>query len=253
MTSGVPVVSVITPTWHRKTMLLRRCIPSVQAQGYPAVEHIVVSDGPDPELAAQLSMPWLDGWKNLWYRELPKHPPDPHKGVPCRLAGLEYASGTYITYCDDDDILRRYHCQMLAAMLDAHPDAGFAVSRMLSYGPGGSEPVVVGAGPLACGQVGTPMIMHRRELTDDVATWGPSSQFEDWELVERWVSAGVPYVRVDAETCEAWPSLWRGDGADPELEPPPPPPGLAPGEARVWGDGQERARGGQDLARPAPW
>ena len=84
-------------------MLLERCIPSVQQQGYPNVEHIVVSDGPDPVLRERLRQPWLDGWKNLWYHELPAHPMDPHKGVPCRLAGLELASGDYVTYCDDDD------------------------------------------------------------------------------------------------------------------------------------------------------
>lgn len=195
-------------------MLLERAVPSVQAQGYANVEHIVVSDGPDPGLRERLRQPWLDGWKNLWYHELAKHPVDPHKGVPCRLAGLELASGDYVGYTDDDDSLRPYHCHMLAAALDAHPEAGFAVSRMASHAPDGSSTVVGAGQELAPGQVGTPMIMHRRELTD-VATWGPSSAFEDWELVARWLDAGVPYVRVDAETCDAWPSLYRGAGPDP--------------------------------------
>ena len=43
--------SVITPTWQRHDALLQRCIPSVLAQDYPAVEHVIASDGPDDYLA----------------------------------------------------------------------------------------------------------------------------------------------------------------------------------------------------------
>lgn len=45
-----PLVSVITPTWNRHDLLLTRCLPSVQAQDYPAVEHVIISDGPDEDL-----------------------------------------------------------------------------------------------------------------------------------------------------------------------------------------------------------
>lgn len=206
MVSAVPLVSVITPTWQRHELLLGRCIPSVQAQGYPGVEHLVISDGPDPVLAAKLSQPWLDGWKDLWYRELAGHDPGPHYGHHCRAYGLEIARGDYITYCDDDDSLRRDHVYRLAAALDENPDAGFAVSRMVSHGPHGES--VIGRGGLAAGNVGTPMIMHRRELAQ-VATWDHAGQFEDWDLVWAWVQADVGYVLVDAETADVWPSLYR--------------------------------------------
>src|SRR5262252_1881600 len=46
----LPSVDVVTPTWERHDVLLNRAIPSVQAQTYPNVRHIVVSDGPDMEL-----------------------------------------------------------------------------------------------------------------------------------------------------------------------------------------------------------
>lgn len=199
-------VTVITPTWQRHELLLNRCIPSVQAQDHPDTEHLVIGDGPDPVLEENLSMPWLRGWKNLWYRELPAHDTASHYGHYCRAHGLELASGKYITYCDDDDSLRPEHCRLLAAALDASPRAGFAVSRMLSHGPGGES--VIGDGAVSCGNVGTPMIMHRREITEH-GTWDHSGQFEDWDLVLSWLNAGIEYVRVNAETCDAWPSLWR--------------------------------------------
>jgi glycosyltransferase involved in cell wall biosynthesis len=250
MTEEMPLVTVVTPTWQRYKMLLRRCIPSVQAQGYPRVQQVVVSDGPDPELAAQLSMPWLDGWKDLWYRELPVHDEELHWGGPARNAGLELAEGEYRTYCDDDDSLRPDHCYRLAAALDANPEAGFAVSRMLQHGVlGVSVDQSVGHGELALGNVGTPMIMHRREVGGQPVEWG-SGPYEDWELVWSWIRAGVPYVRVDADTCDAWPSVWRGAGPDPEPEDPYPH-GLIPGQAQAFPDGAERATA-TDLARPAP-
>jgi glycosyltransferase involved in cell wall biosynthesis len=205
--SAVPLVAVVTPTWARHGFLLDRCIPSVQAQGHPRTEHIIVSDGPDPDLAERLSQPWLDGWKDLWFRELPGHDPEPHYGHLARAHALEWTAADYIAYCDDDDALRPDHVHRLAAALDENPDAGFAVSRMLSHGPHGES--VIGHGPLACGNVGTPMIMHRHELARTVASWDHTGQYEDWDLVLAWINAGIGYVRVDAETVDVWPSAYR--------------------------------------------
>lgn len=201
-----PVVTVISPTWRRHDLLLDRCIPSVQAQGYLWTEHLVISDGPDEALREKLAAPWMNGWKNLWYRELPDHDPEAHYGHHARAYGCEIAQGEYITYCDDDDALRPEHCHMLAKALDENPEAGFAVSRMASHGPGGTS--VIGHGPLACGNVGTPMVMHRRSVLEH-GTWDHSGQFEDWDLVLSWINAGIEYVRVDAETSDVWPSLYR--------------------------------------------
>jgi len=205
--SEPPLVTVITPTWQRHELLLDRCIPSVQAQGYPWVEHLVISDGPDDELSRELAeAPLKRGWRNVAYAYVPEHDEEAHYGHHCRAYGTEIARGEYITYCDDDDALRPEHCHMLAAALDADPEAGFAVSRMCSHGPHGES--VIGIGPLACGNVGTPMIMHRRSVTEH-GTWDHAGQFEDWDLVLSWINAGVKHVRVDAETSDVWPSLYR--------------------------------------------
>lgn len=202
--------SVITSTWLRHDMLLNRCVPSVQAQAYGNVEHVIISDGPDGELALKLGATcgW-EGWSNVTYRELPAHDPEPHWGSAARLAALDVARGQYITYCDDDDALRPEHCALMAKALDEHPEAGFAVSRMLSHHP--DDPrrdTVVGWGPLAMGNVGTPMIMHRRETLVH-GTWGEPSFTEDWDLVWKWLQAGVQYANVNAETSDVWPSHYR--------------------------------------------
>ena len=209
--TALSTVTVITPTWQRHQMLLERAIPSVQAQGYPAVEHLVISDGPDPYLRDRLAPNRIrrDGQYRLWYDELHEHDPDPHYGHHCRARGTELAAGGYITYCDDDDLLQPHHCEVLARALDENPDAGFALSLMMSHGPHGD--VVIGVGGPAQGNVGTPQIMHRRGPLD-VATWDHAGQFEDWDLVWAWIQAGVKYVLVDQVTTDVWPSRWREGG-----------------------------------------
>jgi glycosyltransferase involved in cell wall biosynthesis len=199
-------VSVITPTWRRHDLLFSRCIPSVHLQGYEHVEHIIVSDGPDPILAHRLAPGGPDGYRSRWFYALPEHDSREHWGHAARLAGIEMASGDYITYCDDDDALRPDHCSLLVRALDEHPEAGFAVSRMVQHG--GPHDTVIGFGPLAAGNVGSPMIMHRREILEQ-ATWDQASWIEDWMLVQRWMALGIKHANVDRETVDVWPSVYR--------------------------------------------
>lgn len=203
-------MSVITPTWRRHRLLLDRCVPSVEAQTYAPVEHVIVSDGRDEGLAWSLGARIGRGQLgNVTYIELPAHPEGEHWGHPGRLAGIEAALGDLITYCDDDDALRPGHCALMAAALEADPGAGFAVSRMMSHhSRDPARKQVIGWGPLAMGNVGTSMIMHRRWALEH-GTWGPASWTEDWDIVERWLDAGVRYVNVDAETSDVWPSMYR--------------------------------------------
>ena len=211
--SKIPKCSIVTPTWRRHDLLLSRTVPSVRAQEYPSVEHLVVSDGPDPELKAKLYGPEWPGGDRLVYYELPVHDEALHFGAPARNAGLELARGDYVGYCDDDDSLRPYHCTLLAQALTQHPEADFAVSRMLSHGPYGDT--VIGHGELAAGSLGTPMVMHRRGVPERYGIWGgggewgPGDRFEDWHLIWSWIQAGAAYVRVQAETSDVWPSLYH--------------------------------------------
>lgn len=201
-----PLVSVITPTWKRHDLLLDRCIPSVQAQDYDRVQHVVFCDGPDPELERRVvSLIQSRPRHAVLYAQFAERAPLAEFGSRPRQAALEFAVGEYITYCDDDDSLRPEHCRLMAEALDADPEAGFAVSRMVSHH---AHPVTVGWGPLALGNVGSPMLMHRKSILEH-GTWGPDSWTEDWDLVERWLDAGVRYVNVDAETSDVWPSVFR--------------------------------------------
>lgn len=198
-----PLISVITPTWRRHDLLLNRCIPSVQAQTYPNVQHVIFSDGPDIDLMMKLK--YSQGRHPVVYGQFPERDPAWEYGSRPRRAAIEGSTGDLITYVDDDDALRPDHCSLMVAALEADPEAGFAVSRMVSHH---AHPVVVGWGALAMGNVGSPMIAHRRETLEH-GTWGPDSWTEDWELVQRWMDAGVKHADVDAETSDVYPSVFR--------------------------------------------
>jgi GT2 family glycosyltransferase len=206
----LPLVSIITPTWQRCERLLNRCIPSVQAQTYQNVEHVIVSDGPDPELAGKLAE--LASGSAFYHPvrclELPEHSPERHWGHCARLRGIEASKGGYIAYIDDDDALRPEHVRLLVSALDRNPDAAWAYSVMSSHSQAGIVDIGYQGYP-AEGQIGTPMIMHRREILEH-GTWGPASSVEDWELVKRWLDAGQQYVHVPEVTVDVWPSLYHG-------------------------------------------
>jgi glycosyltransferase involved in cell wall biosynthesis len=202
----IPEVSIITPTWQRHDLLLNRCIPSVQAQTFGRVEHVVVSDGPDPELREKMRHQMEEGGFThpVTFYELPEH-----KGrCEARMTGISMAQGEYIAYIDDDDALRPEHCQVL---YDALFPSGkeWAYSVMESHHPS-SPSFSIGYASPAMGAIGTPMIMHRRRLLEH-ASWGPDSRVEDWELVQRWLAAGFEPAFAPEVTVDVYPSVyWPG-------------------------------------------
>ena len=194
---AVPLISVITPTWQRHDLLLDRCIPSVAAQDYPAVQHVIVSDGPDNVLAGKIAGRSCGA---VVWDALPAHDPAARWGHWARLRGLELATGEYIAYLDDDNAFRPGHLAKLAAALDADPSAGFAYSQIMMHNGGSSY--VVGVPPPAYGQIDTSAIMHRRGLLG-TATWRDEGQVTiDWDIVERWLHAGAGWAHVPEVTAD---------------------------------------------------
>lgn len=186
-------VSVITPTWQRQQLLLSRCIPSVAAQTV-LVEHVVVSDGPDPGLRDLLAN--LD----VVYAEVAEHADDPcNYGARARNRGLEVATGDLVAYLDDDNAFRPEHIERLAAALEQNPDRDFAYSRMYRHGLGDE----IGAEPPQHGTVDSSVLMHRRDTPARFGPWPVPSPYEvDWELVKTWLAAGATWVFVPEVTVD---------------------------------------------------
>jgi len=184
-----PKISVITPTWQRARLLAGRCIPSVAAQDYDGeVEHVIVSDGPDPALGGVPGVVFL-----------PEHVPVLNRGVLARLHGTRLATGDLIAYLDDDNAWRPGHLRLLAAAI-TDGDVSFAYSQAQCRNERGVSWVIGGCRPVF-GQVDTSLLVHKAGLLE-TATWRPSGRPADWDLVDRWLEAGATWIHVPQVTLD---------------------------------------------------
>ena len=96
-----PLVSVIIPTFKRNDYICR-AIDSVLEQTYENFEIIVVDDNlpkSEERIKTKLILEKYNSLDNFIYLELD----DNYGGAIARNKGLEYASGKYVCFLDDDD------------------------------------------------------------------------------------------------------------------------------------------------------
>ncbi|MDE2573463.1 MAG: glycosyltransferase, partial [bacterium] len=108
---AAPLVSIITPTFNRP-QLLAQALESIAAQRYPNVESVVVNDaGSDVDQVIQR----FAGRLHIRY-VTHEH----NRGLSAALnTGIANATGAYVGYCDDDDLLYPDHVERLVAALQA--------------------------------------------------------------------------------------------------------------------------------------
>lgn len=192
------LATVITPTWRRHDLPLERCIPSVRAQTHQPVEHIVVSDGPDSELAALLAKQAPE----VVFLQLPEHlDGEVDYGSRARNHGLLHAAGDVVAYLDDDNAWRPDHLEQLIAALSG---VDFAYSQMLRH----PREDVIGQAPPAYGSIDTSLIAHHRGLPERCGMWPLPHEIDgdkhapDWGVVARWLGAGASWRHVAQVTCD---------------------------------------------------
>jgi glycosyltransferase involved in cell wall biosynthesis len=190
-----PLVTVITPTWQRP-VALARAIGSVRAQTYRPVEHIVISDGPDPVCAANMATP---EYADVRFEQLETK--DPFRwGHLARLRGIEMAKGEILAWLDDDNAWRPQHLELIAGQMLA-TGAGFGYGKSLFHDRGTAD-YEVGVAPPQYAQIDTSMIVHLAEILE-FATWRDVGQETiEWDLVERWLRAGVGWTWVPEVTVD---------------------------------------------------
>ena len=118
---GPSLVSVIIPTLHRATLLMR-ALASVFRQTWRELEVVVIVDGPDPDTIAALQMiddPRLRVIVNA--RSL--------TAAGARNVGMDHATGEWIAFLDDDD---EWLPEKLAKQLAYTADRGAALITCLS-------------------------------------------------------------------------------------------------------------------------
>jgi hypothetical protein len=204
-----PLVSVITPTWQRRELLAMAML-NVSMQTYRPIEHVIVSDGPDPELAVDGVLP-LDlangarddfgdlAWRLVMLgRNWSTFLPDSFCAAPVTV-GMLAASGEYQTWLADDERMDPEHIAALVAALEA-TGADFAYSRvrMHAIGQTPEHGYDIGTDPPRLGQI-TNCLYRTTLLRYGLYPFG-AGMTSDWACIERWMAAGARWAYVDRVT-----------------------------------------------------
>jgi len=117
-----PLVSVVTRTYCGRETYLVQCILSVMSQTYSPIEHVIVEDGGDAmrDVVERMSRA-TDA--NLRYFPLAKV-----GRSAAGNAGLAAATGEFVLFLDDDDLIFADHIETLVEALALNPDAAAAYS-----------------------------------------------------------------------------------------------------------------------------
>jgi len=178
------LVSVVTATWGRPNALLNHCIPSVLRQSHRPVEHLIVTDGFDPDLRDVLIATGYtaDGTETAddgIYRRLvmlgrnwTSKISDPGIGSVPRAVGAWMAAGEFICYFDDDNDFRADHIEKLLGVIR---NQGVDIALC----PWADHP-----NPASC-VADTNTFLHRADVLK-YGTWPLSPYNADYCLVRSW-------------------------------------------------------------------
>lgn len=153
----MPAFSIITPTIGRPT--LARALLSAARQLGPYDEHIVIGDGPQPEAQAMAGE-----YRHTRYLQTPQ---TGGFGNAQRDAGIMQATGDYLLFLDDDDVLVDGILPAVRKIVAETPGALFMFRcRFYGYGAISDGAVLWDDTEIRDGNVGTGMIVcpMRRNL-----------------------------------------------------------------------------------------
>ncbi len=190
-----PLVTVVTPTWRRPNLLVDRCIPSVQAQTYRPVEHLIISDGPDPDLRERLLRMGYGPYRYVLGRRFVECGANwGGVGHAARAAGAWLATGEWICYLDDDNEFLPGH---VAAMVAEAERASVPLVCTAWRMPDGAT---WGWTPPGINRTDSSSFLHHRDLLK-VSSWQPGDGYAaDGALIERWITAGVKWSFLSEPT-----------------------------------------------------
>lgn len=185
-------VSVVTAT-HNRHHLLPRAMKSLADQTFKDWEHIIVSDGSDPQLQSiveetarkfkqhpyrvvELGRNWHSVSNNVNFG-----------GIP-RLVGTYLASGDYIAYLDDDNEYHPNHLTDLVKKIEEGFDFVYGIAEIVRQDKSFIQ--YLGDGKPRFGAIDTSMVLHRYELLR-LANWSGEAAADDWTLFGAWIEANA--------------------------------------------------------------
>lgn len=118
----LPKVSIITRTMSDRCWLLREAIASVLNQTYPYIEHVVCEDRSNEAENLIKEVNRIYGTRIVYCRS------DKGGRSAAGNVGLSVATGDFLLFLDDDDLLFADHIEILVQALRAAPTAAGAYS-----------------------------------------------------------------------------------------------------------------------------
>ena len=180
-----PLVTVVTPTWKRPSLLTEQCIPSVAAQTYQPIEHLIIGDGTDPHLLGRLAHIGYTPYGVMGRRYIECGRNWGGVGHAARAAGAWLAAGEWICYLDDDNQYLPGHVEAMVAEAER---AGVPLVCTAWRMPDGAT---WGWAPPGTNRTDSSSFLHHRDLLK-VSSWQPGDGYAaDGALIDRWVAAGV--------------------------------------------------------------
>ncbi len=114
-----PRVSVIIPTYNRAALVCE-AVDSVLGQTYQDFEILVIDDGSTDGTDAAVAT-YGDRVRYVWQE---------NRGMSAaRNRGIDLARGEYLALLDSDDLWMPFKLELMVAVLDRFPQAGFAFSN----------------------------------------------------------------------------------------------------------------------------
>jgi len=199
-----PAVSVIVRTKDRPG-LLQEALASLAASSYRRVEVVLVNDGgEDPEVPDDFPFPVVKV-------DLPEN----RGRAAAANAGVDAATGDFVSFLDDDDLVEVEHLATLTGLVGAagvrvaytdaavgiyelNPEAGWTlVDRRLPYSRD-FDPELL----LFDNYIPFNTLIIERRLLSEVGPFDPDLEFfEDWDLLIR-LSRRSPFHHYRQVTCE---------------------------------------------------
>lgn len=179
---GEVLVSFITPTYRRKTEIIRRSYDCLKLQTVNNWEQLICSDGSKEDHAAALVREIGD--ERVQYHHL-NSKKDGDFGNRCRAEMLSKARGRYVVFFDDDNIILPEFIEKMTMALE-QAEADFAVCDVMHFGPlnepvSGKPPIILKGEPVKLYHVDPLQILVKREAMQSVG----------WNTERGYVADGV--------------------------------------------------------------
>lgn len=187
----VPLVTVITPTLRRDPKIIRHCINCLQLQTITDWEQLICSSGVAEKHVEELVKEMGDGRVRYQFTADSGKPGD--FGNTVRKEMLKQATGKYVLFCDDDNLILPDYMEKMVNALEMS-GADFAVAKIIHFGPlneaiTGKPPKVLTGFPVKLYHVDPLQVLVKREAMQAIG----------WDCDHGYVSDGVTLEMLGAK------------------------------------------------------